>query len=61
MVKRRVSENVNSMTESRRLSMFLLGVTVVLTLVLKDVQGKEVCPKMCTCDVFEGYKRADCR
>jgi hypothetical protein len=23
--------------------------------------GKEVCPKMCTCDVFEGYRRADCR
>jgi hypothetical protein len=35
---------------------------IILVLLLgKCSQGKEVCPKICTCDVFEGYKRADCR
>ena len=35
---------------------------VILMLVgLGSGEGKEICPKMCTCDVFEGYKRADCR
>jgi hypothetical protein len=29
--------------------------------VIQRGDGKEICPRMCTCDVFEGYKRADCR
>lgn len=33
----------------------------LLVLSLTSGLGKEICPKMCICDVFEGYKRADCR
>lgn len=35
--------------------------TLLVLLVIESSEGKEVCPRICTCDVFEGYKRADCR
>lgn len=59
MVKEKVTENVKIIMKSRKLSLFLS--LMVFLGVLNDVRGKEVCPKMCTCDVFEGFRRADCR
>lgn len=59
MVKGKVSENVKLIMKFRKLSLFLS--LIVFLGVLVGGQGKEVCPKMCTCDVFEGFKRADCR
>lgn len=37
-----------------------VSIILLLATVLNGV-AKEVCPRMCICDVFEGYKRADCR
>ncbi|CRL02679.1 CLUMA_CG015911, isoform A [Clunio marinus] len=41
--------------------MNIKGVFVAFCLIaFKSGNGKEICPRMCICDVFEGYKRADC-
>lgn len=56
MVLEKIQKNVKLVKmEIAQLSILLL------LLSLKSGFGKEVCPKICTCDVFEGYKRADCR
>lgn len=48
-------KNVNKM---ENLKIFVILITAV---VAGLVDAKEICPKMCTCDIFEGFKRADCR
>lgn len=38
-------------------------ISILILLVLSLIQAgssKEYCPKLCICDVFEGFKRADC-
>lgn len=57
MAQRNFVENVRkSKMKFVKLSIFLL-----LMVLGKEGSGKEMCPKICICDVFEGYKRADCR
>lgn len=48
-------ENVKKMENGKVFVIFLVLMISVMG------NGKEICPKMCACDIFEGYKRADCR
>lgn len=54
MVRRNFPKNVKSLKME-------IAKLLILLLLFGFGNGKEVCPKMCICDVFEGYKRADCR
>lgn len=57
MAQRKFVENVRKFKmKTAKLSIYLL-----LVVLGKEASGKEMCPKICICDVFEGYKRADCR
>lgn len=57
MALRNFVENVRKFKmKIAKLSIFLLLVVLV-----EEGSGKEMCPKICICDVFEGYTRADCR
>lgn len=51
-------ENPKNVTNSKMESVKVL---IFLLMMTSGGWTKEICPKMCTCDVFEGYKRADCR
>lgn len=56
MVKREIEENVT------RFNMQSAKISIILLLgVFGAGCAKEICPRMCTCDVFEGFRRADCR
>lgn len=54
MEKSRKSENV------KKFKMNFVTISILLLLIGHGT-AREVCPRMCLCDVFEGYKRADCR
>lgn len=52
----------NLMKNVKLVKMEIAKVWIFLLLLnINDGLSKEVCPRMCICDVFEGYKRADCR
>lgn len=40
---------------------FILKIIFVQLVIVGSGFSKEYCPKLCICDVFEGFKRADCR
>lgn len=44
-----------------KMGLELIRIAILTTFILYGVDGGEICPKICICDIFEGYNRADCR
>jgi hypothetical protein len=39
----------------------LMKIAILINLIIFGAECGEICPKICICDIFEGYNRADCR